>query len=160
MTDTGAVVGTVFYMSPEQMRAKPLDARSDLFSFGVVLYEMATGVLPFRENLGTVCDAIMNRAPVAPVRLNPDVPAKLENIVQCAMEKDRELRYQHASDVRAELQRLKRDRESERSMMPNRTGRTVVGAPITHVQNVSSVPRGASESESSRTLEMAHVLFT
>ena len=102
----------------------------------------------------------MNRTPVAPVRLNPDVPAKLENIVQCAMEKDRELRYQHASDVRAELQRLKRDRESERSMMPNRTGRTVVGAPITHVQNVSSVPRGASESESSRTLEMAHVLFT
>jgi TolB-like protein len=100
-------------MSPEQARAKELDARSDLFSFGAVLYEMATGQLPFRgESTATIFDAIFNRAPISPVLLNPDLAAKLEDIINRALEKDRELRYQHASDMRAELQRLKRQTES------------------------------------------------
>ena len=115
MTSPGTMLGTVAYMSPEQVRGRELDARSDLFSFGAVLYEMATGDVPFHgESSAVICEAIMNRAPVPAVRLNHEVPARLEEIISKALEKDISLRYQHASEMRGDLQRLKRDTESGR----------------------------------------------
>ena len=138
LTSPGQAVGTVAYMSPEQVRAKELDARTDLFSFGAVLYEMATGTLPFRgESSGVIFKAILDAAPTPAVRLNPDLSAELERIINKCLEKDRNLRYQHASEIRADLQRLKRDTESGRSAV------AIESAPMSFERRLRWVAAGA-----------------
>jgi len=142
LTSPGTMLGTVAYMSPEQVRARELDNRTDLFSFGAVLYEMATGDVPFHgESSAVICEAIMNRAPVPAVRLNHNVPERLEDIVNKALEKDRNLRYQHASEMRSDLQRLKRDTESGRSpgLVPGGAGDQTSSARISALSSSARI---------------------
>lgn len=162
LTNPGSTIGTVAYMSPEQARAKDLDARTDLFSFGSVLYEMATGQLAFQgDSTATIFDAILNRAPVAPLRYNSAIPPKLEEIIHKSIEKDRNLRYQTAADLRSDLTRLKRDLDSGTSanLSASSSAAAITSFPSTSAISTATAPAATSKSISSISIALLAVLL-